>query len=301
MPNTPKISVIICTYNREKFLPGALNSLTKQTVKPNDFEIIIVNNNSTDNTELISKRFIDDNPQLHIKYFVETQKGLSAARNRGINEASAGLIIFIDDDAEVTDNYLQTAINFFDKFSNVDSMGGKIIPIYENGKEPEWLSEYLWGLVTKCDWGDKIRNYPYSKYPPGCSMAFRKNVFDEIGLFNTDLLLRSDDKYIFRQMEDANKKYLYNPDFIVYHHIDKERTEYNSVKKISLIVGTSERLRLKDSGLFKNILKILEYLFKLSAAIIIAIFFLFKLELAKARYIIINRWFTLLGYFKKTL
>lgn len=301
MPNTPKISVIICTYNREKFLPGALNSLTKQTVIPDDFEIILVNNNSTDNTELISKRFIDDNPQLHIKYFVETQKGLSAARNRGIKESSAGLIIFIDDDAEVTENYLQTAINFFDKFSNVDSMGGKIIPIYENGKEPEWLSEYLWGLVTKCDWGDKIRNYPYSKYPPGCSMAFRKKVFDEIGLFNTDLLLRSDDKYIFRQMEDANKKYLYNPDFIVYHHIDKERTEYNSVKKISLIVGTSERLRLKDSGLFKNILKILEYLFKLSAAIIIAIFFVFKLEFAKAKYIIINRWFTLLGYFKKTL
>lgn len=174
MSKTPKISVIICTYNREKFLPGALNSLAHQTLNPDDYEIIIINNNSTDSTELISKNFVDENPLLNIKYFIETQKGLSAARNRGIKESSAELIVFIDDDAEVTENYLQTAIDFFDRFSDIDSMGGKIIPIYENDKEPEWLSEYLWGLVTKCDWGDKVRSYPYSKYPPGCSMAFRK-------------------------------------------------------------------------------------------------------------------------------
>lgn len=301
MNNTLKISVIICTYNREKFLPGALNSLIDQTLETTAYEIVIINNNSTDNTENICKEFITANTQLNIKYYVETQKGLSAARNRGIKESSSELVVFIDDDAEVTNDYLQTAIDFFDQYPDIDSMGGKIIPVYETGEEPKWLSKYLWGLVTKCDLGNEVRNYPYSKYPPGCSMAFRKKIFDVIGTFNTDLLLRSDDKYIFRQMEKAGKKFLYNPKFVVYHHIDKERITFETVKKISLIVGTSERLRLKDAGILKKSLKVVEYLFKLSAAIIIAFFFVIKLEFEKAEYIIKNRWYTLLGYFNKKL
>ena len=189
-----EISVIICTYNREKFLPKALASLTEQTVGPNVYEIVIVNNNSTDNTEQISKEFIATHPELNIKYVVETQKGLSSARNRGIIESSSELIAFIDDDAEVEKNYLETAINFFNEHPTVSAMGGKVIPLYETGKEPEWLSLPLWGLVTKVDWGNKTRRYPPSKYPAGCSMVFQKTVFDKVGMFNTNLHLRSDDK-----------------------------------------------------------------------------------------------------------
>jgi len=297
MTTTPEISIIICTYNREKFLPGALSSLTKQTIDAARFEILIINNNSTDGTELISHNYIAANPKLNIKYFVETQKGLSAARNRGIIESTSVLVAFIDDDAEVANNYLEEAINFFLINKNIDAIGGKIIPVYETGEEPKWLSKYLWGLVTKADYGENTRRYPVSKYPPGCSMVFRKEVFNTTGMFNTELFLRSDDKYIFRKLEEANKSFLYYPKLIVNHHIDKERVTFESVKKISLIVGGSERVRLQKAGVFKNIYKVIEYILKLCAAIVIACGFLFKFQLSKAVYIVKNRWYTLLGYF----
>jgi len=301
MIKNPKISVIICTYNREKYLPLALYSLIKQTIKPEDYEIIIVNNNSTDRTEEISKKFIESNPQLNVKYVVEKQKGLSAARNRGILESSGEIIVFIDDDAEVTDNYLEEGIKFFENYPYVDAMGGKIIPKYENGEEPKWMSVFLWGLVTKSDWGDKVRKYPYSKYPPGCSMAFRKKVFSEVGMFNSNLFLRCDDKYIFRQLDLFNKKYLYNPDFVLYHNIDNNRLSIESIKKISMVVGASERIRLSNSSFAKKVLKVLEYIFKLFAAFIIALYYFIKLDFEKGIYLIKNRWYTLIGYFKKSL
>ncbi|MGK9369140.1 glycosyltransferase [Melioribacter sp. Ez-97] len=299
--DTQQISVIICTYNREKYLPIALNSLKEQSLDKNKFEIIIVNNNSTDNTETVCNEFIKQNPELNIKYFLETQRGLSAARNRGIKESSGTIVIFIDDDAELTKNYLQEAINFFNEFPEVDAMGGKIIPKYEDNKEPEWMSLFLWGLVTKSDWGDKIRKYPYSKYPPGCSMAFRKSVFNETGLFDTELYSRCDDKYIFLQLDKNKKKYLYNPKFILYHHIDKSRLNPESLKRIALLVGSSERVRLRNAKKIRKILKILEYIIKLFIGIIVGIYFILTKKSKKGIYLIKNRWFTLQGYFNKDL
>lgn len=299
MNEKPLVSVIICTYNREKYLPLTLHSLKNQTVDKKKYEIIIVNNNSTDKTEEISKRFIEENPDLNIKYVVETQRGLSAARNRGIKESDGEIIIFIDDDAEVTPNYVEEAVKFFQTYDDVDAMGGKIIPKYEDGKEPEWMSIFLWGLVTKSDWGNKIRKYPYSKYPPGCSMSFRKKIFDEIGVFNESLTLRCDDKFIFKQMDKFKKKYLYNPDFIVFHNIDKNRLTNESIKKISYLVGIGERIRLLNSPVYIKLLKIIEYIFKFFSAVAISIYYFIKLDFLKGIYLIKNRWYTLVGYFKK--
>jgi glycosyltransferase involved in cell wall biosynthesis len=299
MPKNPEISIIICTYNRAKFLPGALNSLVKQTLEPSRFEILIINNNSTDNTETISKNFLASNPKLKVKYFLEAQKGLSAARNRGIKESSCNFIIFIDDDADVTENYLEVGLNFFENNPGMAAFGGKIIPVYEDGNEPEWMSKPLWGLVTKADWGNKIGEYPKGKRPYGCSMAFRKNVFKEIGLFNSGLLFRSEDKYIFTQLETHNKMFLYNPEFIVYHHIDNSRTTFESFKKMSLGVGRGEHDRLINSGVLKNILKVVEYIIKFLSTLAIAAVFLLRLEFKKADYLIRNRWYVLIGYFIK--
>ncbi|MEJ5351534.1 MAG: glycosyltransferase [Melioribacteraceae bacterium] len=299
MNEKPLVSVIICTYNREKYLPSALHSLKNQTVDKKKYEIIIVNNNSTDNTEEISKRFIKENPELNIKYVVETQKGLSAARNRGIKESDGEIIIFIDDDAEVTPNYVEEAIKFFQTYDDVDAMGGKIIPKYEDGKEPEWMSIFLWGLVTKSDWGNKIRKYPYSKSPYGCSMALRKNALYDVGMFNEQLIFRSEDKYIFFQLKRHKKKYLYNPNFIVFHNVSKERITDEAFKRISLSVGAGEFDRIKNEGFLIKILKLIEYTLKLLISVLISIYYTIKNKPLKGGYLILNRWLTLLGYVKR--
>ena len=90
--NTPlRISICICTYNRQKFIGECLQCLAQQTLPPQDWEVIVVDNASTDNTAQIVKAFIAAHPHLPFRYVHEAQKGLSFARNRSIAEArSAG-------------------------------------------------------------------------------------------------------------------------------------------------------------------------------------------------------------------
>ena len=115
------ISLVICTYNRAKFIGEALDSIAKQTLSPALFELIIVNNNCTDNTEEICKRFIAQYPNLDINYVIETNQGLSFARNRGIAESKNPIITYVDDDAYAKADFLERIYNFFS--SNQDAVG----------------------------------------------------------------------------------------------------------------------------------------------------------------------------------
>ena len=101
-----KISAVVATYNRERFLPEALEGLRVQSLPPEYFEVIIVNNNSTDKTKEISLVFQKDNPQLKVIYCEEYNQGLSFGRNRGIEESSTPIVTFIDDDAVIEKHFL---------------------------------------------------------------------------------------------------------------------------------------------------------------------------------------------------
>jgi GT2 family glycosyltransferase len=226
---------------------------------------------------------------------------LSFARNTGILESTGELIAFIDDDAIAEPQFIENAVKFMDADKSVDAIGGKVDPVYNHG-EPVWLSKYLWGLVTKTDLGNNVREFPkntYPKYPAGCNMIFRRFLFGEVGMFNTDLKLRSDDKYIFLELFKYKKKIMYVPTVNVKHHIDDYRLTPEFIKKLSLIVGNSERVRLRNAGLLKNLEKIAEYKFKFFAALILAAGFAFGFEFQKAFYLVKNRWYVLLGFFKK--
>jgi glucosyl-dolichyl phosphate glucuronosyltransferase len=94
-----EISAIISTYNRAHFLDVLFDSITKQTIAPDRFEVVIVNNNCTDNTEDVCQKFRTENPSVKVFYCVETQQGLSYGRNRGIAESKGRIVTFLDDDA----------------------------------------------------------------------------------------------------------------------------------------------------------------------------------------------------------
>ncbi len=149
----PAISVVICTYNRDKFIGESLNCLAKQDLSPDAFEIIVVDNNSTDNTASIVKKFIEAHPGLNIRYVLEPNKGLSFARNRGIQEAKAPIITYIDDDAEATRSFLQSIVSFMQTDQTIAGIGGKVIPKYSESDEPKWMSKYLNGFVGLMDYG----------------------------------------------------------------------------------------------------------------------------------------------------
>ena len=99
------ISFIICTYNREKYIYECLSRLAKNT-EQKGWEIVLVNNNSTDQTAAECERFVKDHKPTNYRYFIEKQQGLSFARNRGVAEAKGEWLVFLDDDAMVGEDYI---------------------------------------------------------------------------------------------------------------------------------------------------------------------------------------------------
>ncbi|MFT4661564.1 MAG: glycosyltransferase involved in cell wall biosynthesis [Patiriisocius sp.] len=293
------ISVVICTYNRAKYLTRSLECLTKQeNVSPVDFEIVVVNNNCTDTTEEICETFEKNNPLLNFVYVKESNPGLSFARNKGIATAKGDIVSFIDDDGFARKDYLEQIGLYIQKYPDYVAYGGKVIPIYNEGKEPKWMSKYIEGIVSTLDFGDQVQPFT-KKYPVGCNMYFKAEYFKKYGGFNTDLQLRSDEKYVFNKMKENGYDMLYTPEVYVNHFMDDFRVEEWFVRYLSQVVGNSERIRLKDTTIFAKFAKIIEYLLKYAASLILAIGFLFQGQLAKAKYIILVRWNVILGYFKK--
>ena len=292
------VSVVICSYNREKFLPRALNSLINQTVDKDKYEVIIVNNNSTDSTEKICKQFISENKELNVSYFVEKNQGLSFARNRGIKEAKGEIISFIDDDAIAREDYVENLIKTFKQYPEYGAIGGKVIPIFPDNKEPVWMSKYIQGVVSKVDYGNKIKDFS-KKYPTGCNMAFRRELFEKFGGFNTDLVYRGDDKYVFYKLKKNKVKILYAPNVYVNHNIDAYRIEPKFIDKISKSTGASEKLRLQTEPGYKSVYKLLEYFYKLSGAVVLYFMFLIKGQPQKGKYCVKVMYHTILGFFKE--
>jgi len=299
----PAISVVICTYNRDKFIGEALNCLAKQTLTPDAFEIIVVDNNSTDNTASISKDFIVAHPELNIRYVLEPNKGLSFARNRGIAEAKAPVITYIDDDAEAAPGFLQSIVNFMQADKTIVGIGGKVIPKYSESQEPAWMSKYLNGFVGLMDYGDTPKRFDSTmKYPAGCNMTYSKDILKQAGGFNNQLTFRSDDKYIFYQVTRLSGNIFYLPQALLYHNIDNDRLSFTNFKKLFLKSGNEEKIRVRsEKGTLAIINKFLDLIFKTSASLVLYILYLLSGKELKGRYIFFSQWFTLKGFLQKTV
>ena len=296
-----KISLVICTYNRSRYLPGSLESILLQTVDKSLFEVIVIDNASTDDTSQIVQTFISQNPSLHISYHFEKNKGLSFARNRGISEARSPLIAYVDDDVILTPDYLKKLIGFFEKNPDAGGAGGKVIPKYESGSEPVWMNKYLAGFVGNVNHGTNIKRFTSSmKYPAGCNMIYKKEVLLKAGGFNNELKFRSDDKYIFYKVQEITDQIFYLPDAWLYHYIDSYRLDIKNFKTLFLKTGNEEKRRLISEGNRAGVLKkFFEYLFKFGASFLLYFIFLFKGQPSKGKYIIISQWNTLVGFLKK--
>jgi len=299
----PAISVVICTYNRDKFIGEALNCLAKQTLHREQFEIIVVDNRSTDNTAAIVKKFISDHPELRVRYIMEPNKGLSFARNRGMQEARASIITYIDDDAEATPGFLESIVNFMNADNTIVGVGGKVIPKYSESKEPEWMTKYLNGFVGRMDFGNHPKLFDKTmKYPTGCNMTYTKEILDKAGGFNNELTFRSDDKYIFHRVTAISDKVYYLPDAMLYHNIDNDRLSFPNFKKLFLKSGNEERVRVQsEKGFFGVLKKFFELVFKTTAASVLYLLYSLKGKELKGRYIFFSQWFTLSGFLRKTV
>lgn len=296
-----EIALVICTYNRDRYLPAALESIKNQTFPSHQFETIIVNNNSTDNTEVIVKDFIRNNPSLNTRYVIEKDKGLSFARNRGLKEATAPVIAYVDDDAILSVNYLLEVNSFFNKHRTAVGAGGRVIPKYEDDKEPEWMNKYLNGFIGRVEFGDEIRKFEKKmKYPAGCNMIYKREVLLQVQGFNNELTFRSDDKDIFLRVKKISDDIYYVPQAWVYHNIDSTRLRYDNFRKLFLKTGNEEKRRVKsEQGSFGLAKKFAEFVVKFIASLILFIIFSLKGHYLKGKYVAASQWYTLRGFLQK--
>ena len=126
-----RLSLIIATYNRADYLPRTLNSLTNQSLGSELFEIIVVNNNSTDHTAEVCRSFAEAQPELNFTMVTEIRQGLSHARNCGINHAKGDYFAIIDDDELVNRDFLKSYYDFFGMYPTAAACGGVVTPLYE--------------------------------------------------------------------------------------------------------------------------------------------------------------------------
>ena len=173
MPNFV-FSVVICTYNRAAYLAQTLESVVKQNFPTNRFEILIIDNNSPDNTEEVAFAFRGQYDHLNIRYIKELQQGISYGRNRGVLEAKGEFIAFIDDDETIKSDYLNSLDAFFQEYNDASLCGGPVVPVYEVTR-PNWLSPYTMRLITGAyDKGKEIKVVGSKDYPGTGHATFRK-------------------------------------------------------------------------------------------------------------------------------
>jgi glycosyltransferase involved in cell wall biosynthesis len=260
--NKMKFSVIICTYNRAKYLLETLESVARQVYPAEDFEIIIVDNNSPDSTEEVCHSFINQNQTLTIRYFKELRQGISYGRNKGVNEAQGEFIAFIDDDETVNAHYIQNLADFFREYPEAELCGGPVVPVYETAP-PDWLSPYTMRLITGAyDKGKEIKVVGPKDYPGTGHATFKKALFHQYGEFKTDLgrkgtsLMGGEDKDFFLRLIQNGVKCYYLPSATIYHHIPDTKLSDDFFKRLTYAIGKSERIRtlsISKSAYYKRI------------------------------------------------
>jgi len=299
----PHVSVVICTYNRADYIGAALESLVKQKMPASQYEIIVVDNSSSDNTSEIVKDFIRQyGNDFHIRYVLESRRGLSFARNRGADEAAAPIVCYIDDDAIAVPDYVAEVDNFFSAHPEAAGAGGRVQPQYPDG-EPAWMNKYLNGFIGKVEFGEETKKFTGPmKFPAGCNMIYQKKWIQQAGGFNNELTFRSDDKYIFYQIAKLNPDIYYLPKAKVFHHIDSRRLEFQYFKTLFLKTGNEEKIRVRaESGTTGYLKKLAEYLIKAGASLAIYLSFAVRGQEIKGRYTFFSQWFTLRGFLRRSV
>ena len=290
-----KLSVVICTYNRADCILDALHSLVQQTLPRNLFEVLLINNNSTDAMETLCENFGQQSPAFNYRYIVEAQQGLSHARNRGIAEAVGDIIVFMDDDATAEPGYLEKMLAFFAQTPGAAACGGRIYPRFES-RRPHWMSHFLLSLTSSIDLGNKVKVFTRRQFPVGANMAVRKEMFAKYGLFNPGLGRKgnsmdgAEEKDFFYRLIYAKEKIYYLPDAIVHHYVPDRRLTFDFFRRQAIGIGKSERIRSKNISKAEYIKSLIREGLKWGVSVVLFFFYFLTLRPAKAVRLLVFRW-----------
>ena len=191
-----------------------------------DYELLLLDNNSTDKTREIGEGFAARFPR--IRYINEPLQGHPYTKNRGVRESRGEIVAFVDDDVYFSPGWLEAIVSSFERRPDVACIGGKAVPHFEADR-PSWLEDYLLPVYSITQYGDYEREIQPPEYPFGCNMAFRRSIFGQLGGFPTSLgrkpgnLLSNDETSFLLSLAKAGLRTLYSPDAQVSHRILPDR------------------------------------------------------------------------------
>lgn len=280
------LSIVICTYNRIRLLPYCLESILKQDYDGKEVEIILVNNNSTDNTAEYYQQFAREHDRYPFRYFEEEKQGLSHARNRGIAEAKGRYVAFVDDDAILREDYFSNTLGFIARYPSIAAFGGPILVHFE-GEPPVWENKYINSMFGYFEPQNMEFVFDRTNYPRGSNMIFKQSLLDEVGVFDPKLgrvkrgLQGNEEKDLFMRIYDAGHTVRYDPELVVEHIAPVERTTIAFVRKQANGTGYSENVRTRTIGIGAYLKKLLFEAMKWVATLLLFFFYTLRLQPAK--------------------
>ncbi|MBC8505477.1 MAG: glycosyltransferase family 2 protein [Anaerolineales bacterium] len=227
-------SVIIPTYNRSESLAQALASLSALKVPEGKFEVIVVDNNSLDDTRQVAEAA--RSAGLDLKYVFEPRLSFTLARHTGADAASGEILIYIDDDVTVTPGWLTAILDAFETDGRIGVLGGPILPIFET-EPPDWVCNTP-GLFNGLSLWTKQPRRQEVKGVPGPNFSVRRSFLHQVGGFPADTIgveangrpgvvekvyVGDGDYGLCRKIHQAGYKVIYEPGAIVEHHIPELR------------------------------------------------------------------------------
>ncbi len=268
---TLEISIAVCTYNRTDVLPKCLESLANQTADKELFEVLIINNNSTDNTKEISSEFCEKHS--NFRYVFEKKQGLSHARNRAIEEAKGKYLAYIDDDAIADKEWVKSILDCFNQ-TDADVVGGPVFHFVNAEKQPIFYNKKAFSFNP----GNERKRMT----PPGFDFGFlggntcfKRSLFNEFGKYLTELGMlggkqrMGEDSEMGYRLLKAGKVFYYEPKMKIDHQLRLKNVTLKGILKRSYDTG------IEIGRMIKNDIQIQKKLKKTAAPFVYAFEFLF--------------------------
>ncbi|MBN1964311.1 MAG: glycosyltransferase [Anaerolineae bacterium] len=249
---TIQLSALICTRDRADVLRLALASLTTQTIDPALFEVIVVDNGSSDHTRQVVESF--SGRVAGLRYLYAPVPGLSRARNAAWQAAQGRYVAFLDDDAEARPDWAAGYLATFTSWHPTPgSIGGKAEPIFD-APRPDWLSDRLLPQLSIVDLGDEPFFLAADQWVAGCNLAFTVEALRAAGGFREalgrvgDRLISGEETYLRQELDRLGFRTLYHPGMVVGHHLAPARLSKRWFRRHATGTGQTEAILLGVAG-----------------------------------------------------
>jgi GT2 family glycosyltransferase len=260
---------VVCAYTEKRLsqIRAALDSIARQTTPP--WQVIVV----ADHNAALGDRLAAEYPGLEV-ISNKFGKGLSGARNTGVEHATGDVVVFLDDDARAQPQWLEALLAPYDDESVV-GVGGMVLGDWSAPGRPAWLpEEFLW--VVGCSYRGQPRVKAEVRNPIGANMSFRRSAFDQAGLFDSSVgrtfassrpLGCEETEFSIRLRRlSPGARIIYEPQAVVYHQIDQSRATWRyflgrcraegcSKARVSRLSGASAALSSERSYVTQTIIR----------------------------------------------